>query len=117
MELDRFLSGAGKEARKSDRKQKHGAIVLRRNKPIAYGHNKTKTHPRVDKYGHYCIHAECDALMKEASGDTLLVVRIMKNGTFSCSKPCARCLEFIKDYGIKKVFYTDWCGSIQELVF
>lgn len=48
-------------------------------------------------------------------GDTLIVTRISKKGEYSCSKPCEKCLRAAKDYGIKKIYYTDWDASIQEI--
>ena len=92
-----------------------GAIVLHRGKIVSRGHNKLKSHPTLSKLGYYGIHAECDALMRSHCGDTLIVVRILKNGRLACSKPCEKCLKFISSYGIKRVLYIDWNESVQEM--
>jgi deoxycytidylate deaminase len=60
-------------------------------------------------------HAECDALMRASKGDVLIVVRLHKSGKLSCSKPCKRCLKMAKEFGIKRIFFTDWDSSIQEI--
>lgn len=103
---------AKKEAEKSTFRFRLGAIVLHKNKVVAKGYNKIKTHPKLD---HYTIHAECDALLKAAKGDTLVVVRILRNGEFACSKPCEKCLKYIKKFGIKKIYYLDWDSDLQEM--
>jgi deoxycytidylate deaminase len=36
----------------------------------------------------------------------------MKDGTLGMAKPCKICLNKIKEYGIKKVFYTNENGEI-----
>lgn len=60
-------------------------------------------------------HAECDAMLRASTGDVLVVVRIHKNGKLSCSKPCEKCLKVAKEFGIKKIIYTDWDSSVCEM--
>lgn len=60
-------------------------------------------------------HAECDALMKSERGDVLVVIRINRAGELSCAKPCDRCQTVAKEFGIKKILFTDWSGIIQEM--
>lgn len=70
------------------------------------------------KYGYFSVHAECHAMMDAATkggGNILVVVRISKNGQYSCSKPCEKCIQAAKDYKIKKIYYTDWDASIKEI--
>jgi deoxycytidylate deaminase len=118
--MQNFIGIARQEAKKSSYTFRLGAVVLRKGKIVGKGYNKVKTHPRLFKeYGYFSIHAECDALLKAASngnGDTIIVVRIIKNGKYSCSKPCEKCLAFIKEYGIKKIIYSDWDGLIKEMM-
>ena len=113
--MQRFVDIAAQQAAKSTFRQRLGTVVLDGREITGRGHNKVKTHPRLVQYGHYAIHAECDALLRAASGDTLVVVRVSKRGKLVCSKPCAKCMKFIKAYGIKTVYYIDWDGSTQEL--
>jgi hypothetical protein len=53
--------------------------------------------------------------MRADKGDALVVVRILKDGSFTCSKPCDKCIKYIKDQGIKTVYYTDWDGQVKEI--
>jgi len=93
-----------------------GAVVLWNGKVVGKGFNKKESHAWLKrKYGHYSKHAECVSLMRASKGDTLIVVRILKNGEFSCSKPCEKCMKFIRDYGIKKVYYIDWDLELKEI--
>lgn len=94
-----------------------GSIVLNKRKTISKGHNTTKTHARMAKeYGYIGgIHAEAKALMNNSDGDTLVVVRIKKDGSFSCSKPCNRCLQYAIDSGIRRIIFTNWSGQPEEM--
>jgi deoxycytidylate deaminase len=84
---------------------------------MSKGFNQKKTNPSLVKYGYYdgIAHAECYSLLKASKGDTLIVVRILKNNSISCSKPCKRCIKFCKDFGIKKILYIDWEENMREL--
>jgi len=91
---------------------------LRQQKTIGKGWNKLEIHGGLKKkYGYFSIHAECDCILNAAKsqGDTLIVVRILKNGELSCSKPCEKCIKFAKDYGIKKIYYIDWNKKIRKM--
>ena len=85
-----------------------------KGKPISRGHNSAKTHAGLlRKYGHVTHHAETSCLMGVQKADTILVVRVRrKDGQLSCSKPCDKCQKFLRDKGIKKVYYSTWEGSI-----
>lgn len=91
--------------------------MLDKKRITGRGHNRLKTHPKLyNEYGYYSQHAEVVAVMKaRGEGDTLVVVRIAKNGSLTCSMPCRKCMEFMKDHGIKTVFYSDWNGEIKEM--
>jgi len=106
------------EALKSDFPNfKIGSAVLHGRKVIAKGYNKRKTNPSLVKFGFYggVIHAEAASILKAANGDTLVVIRILKNGNLSCSKPCIHCLAYAKNFGIKTIVYSDWNSNLREL--
>ena len=42
----------------------------------------------------------------------LIVIRIGADGNLCLSKPCLSCLEKIRKYGIKKIYYSDANGDI-----
>lgn len=58
------------------------------------------------------VHAEIACLTKikyldiDFSKVTLFVYREHKNGKRAVAKPCPACTKFIKDMGIRDVFYT-----------
>lgn len=97
------------------------ALLFRGKTLIRVGINRKKTHPiarRVVKDGfeEFTLHAEMDALIASEPGDTLYVLRVLKDGTtLANAKPCKWCRKVIKDKGIDKVFYTDSEGKFRRL--
>jgi deoxycytidylate deaminase len=85
---------------------------MRHKKVVSKGFNKLKTHPKIDGF----IHAEQDAILNAREKcDELIVVRVSKSGKLRCSKPCNKCVEFLRAHGIEKVYYIDWDGEIQAM--
>jgi deoxycytidylate deaminase len=114
--MKNYVKIAIQEASKSTYGHKLGAVVLRKNRIVGKGFNKLKTNRMLrEQYGYYSIHSECAAILDGARGDTLVVVRLMKNGSLSCSKPCEKCVVFAKDFGIKTIIYTDWDSSFKKM--
>jgi deoxycytidylate deaminase len=114
--MKKYLKTAIEQAKKSTYGYQLGAVVLKKNKIVGKGFNKLKTHRMLkERYGYYSIHSECAAILDGARGDTLVVVRIMKSGKLSCAKPCEKCVAFAKDFGIKKIIYSDWDASLQTI--
>ena len=82
---------------------------------MSKGFNSLKTDPKLRRRGYFSIHAEISALLRAVKGDTLIVVRVMRKGErYSCSYPCEKCLQYIREYGIRKVIYTGWNGEVKE---
>jgi deoxycytidylate deaminase len=83
---------------------RHGAILVKNNKIIAYGRNRDTFRQRR------CIHAEEDAirgcLRKDCIGATMYVVRVKKDLTLGLSRPCHRCSTMITKARIEQVFYS-----------
>jgi cytidine deaminase len=98
------------------------AILKRKRKIIKIGANLTKTHPRFSrvytsgKKGHF-LHAEMNVLRFSKPGDEITVLRFNADGDLRMAKPCEHCQRFMKEFGIKKVTYSDWDGQMQELEF
>ncbi len=116
--LRRLLYLAAKEAEKSNfYRSRLGAIVLSKGKIISRGHNSHKAHGRLtSRYGFKGgKHAETSAMLKACVGDTLIVARLLRNEDLGCSKPCEKCLAMAKDFGIKKIIFSDHDGSAKEL--
>ena len=113
--MHNLVNMAIEQAKMSTYLYRHGAVVANKGRMLSCGYNKLKTNPKMYKqYGYWSVHAECAVLMRASAGDTLVVVRIKKNGSLTCSKPCEKCLRFAKDFGIKTVVYSDWDGSIKR---
>lgn len=109
---------ATKEAKKSNfYRSRLGALVLKKGKIISRGNNSHRGHGRLTlKYGFKGgVHAETAAMLKACAGDTLIVARILRSEEPGCSKPCEKCIAMAKDFGIKKIIFSDIDGSIKEM--
>jgi tRNA(Arg) A34 adenosine deaminase TadA len=118
--LKSFVDVAVEAAKKSTMLQRHGCVIMYKNKNIATGTNTI-----VDTCS-FSIHAEVDAINKakkiltktELKNSKLIVVRIGQesmNHPLKYSKPCPSCMKCIENIGIKQIFYTtnferDMCG-------
>lgn len=80
--------------------QRIAAFALRKNRVVAIGINSyIKTHPRqhllarlAGQHRREYLHAEISALIRAPrDADTLVVVRIDKQGNFACAAPCPVC--------------------------
>lgn len=89
-----------------------GAVLCRNAKPVSVGRNRpTKTSARFTRYGVFrTIHAEVDACMGidrgHTIGATMYVYRESRNGTLAKSRPCSSCQGYLRDLGVREVFYT-----------
>lgn len=45
----------------------------------------------------------------------ILVIRISKNGKLGNSKPCKNCTKYLYEKGVRKVFYSNFFGEIEEV--
>ncbi len=93
---------------------RHGCVVLRNGKVISTGFN----YPRlriINKTRLSCsTHAEMSAILslKNKKANSILVIRINKDGQLCDSKPCQYCFNFIENSGIKKIYYSNEYGNI-----
>jgi len=107
-----FLCEAAKIAEKSNMLQKHGAIIVYKNKIIADGYNYICDYMN----NNYSIHAEIAAISKIFYNKKILeecdiyVVRIATSSIFDkClknSQPCISCSKFIKKYNLRNIYYS-----------
>lgn len=111
------MSLAIETAHKSEHsKWKLGSVVWRGGSVISTGFNRVRNDPSVvedEKYFMCTVHAEVDALRNAGSTDgaKLFVARVRRSGGIGLAKPCARCMDTIREHGIKRVYYTDDCGE------
>lgn len=127
-----YFSAAKAMATLSDHKQQLGCVVVDGHKIISSGHNsRTKNHTMqaaIDKkffQRDNCkgpVHAELDALLPlikrkyNLTNATLYVYRQNALGMPAMARPCARCMNLIKTYGIKKMKYTTPEGYATEKI-
>lgn len=105
-----FLCKAAEIAKHSNMNQKHGAIVVYKNKIIASGFNYICDYMN----NNYSIHAEVSAISQMFHNKKLLelcdiyVVRIAPafNNCLKNSKPCRNCTNFIKKYNLRNIYYS-----------
>lgn len=128
-----YFDLARKMARISSfKKGRVGCVVVYRKSILAMGYSAEKTHPMQEKYNKYRfsnglakIHAEIMALnqIKYSNIDFSKVkvynyrIRLADGADeIGMSRPCSSCMQFIKDLGIKKVFYTTNGGYCYEYI-
>lgn len=98
--INNLLDKASVLCLKSTMNQRHAALLLNKKNII------------IGSYNAYPRHAEHVIIDKIKSKGltsrklTILVVRLMKNGMYSNSRPCNHCIMRMKSAGIARVIYT-----------
>ncbi len=97
-----------------------GAILLEKGRVVAAKTNSYKTHPLLAKYSEWPFqHAESACIIHRGIDNcdesTMIVARVNKKNKLTMAKPCECCYEFIKDAGIRSVFYSNWDGNFECL--
>ena len=107
-----------------DRRTRHFAFILNKNKILAIGKNSQKTHPILqnNKYGYGSwskLHAETSAVIKSGevdhSNNKLLTFRFDKSNNINIGKPCKYCQRLLKDSNFKEVIYSTNNGKFLSL--
>ena len=107
-----------------------GAIIVYKKEILSAGVNIKKSHPMQKKYNsfrfdcpqeyHHYLHAEMRAIINSDKenlvGASIYVFREDNRGKLAPCRPCPACMEVIKKYGIKKIFYTTENGYCEELI-
>lgn len=109
-----------------------GCAVYYKGNIIAKGFNSNKTSPVQERYNVYRYrnegdryypaknHAEISTLKKIRNLDIdfskvrVYTYRELKDGKIANSRPCPSCLAFIKQLGIKQIYYTTNDGYAKE---
>lgn len=97
-----LIEKASKISQKSSMNQKHGALLLNKKNIIIGTYNT---------FPHHAEHAIINKIKLLNNGRSsrkliILVVRILKNGNYSNSRPCNHCINRMKLAGISRVIYT-----------
>lgn len=61
------------------------------------------------------VHAECRLAAKLDRGADVLVIRVRRDGTIGCAKPCPECRTRLLRARVAKLFYSDKDGDICRL--
>lgn len=110
--LEALFKLARKTASQSTHRYKMSAVLFRKNLVIASGCNSVKSHPiGKDVFRHYTLHAELAALLQvrhtiDVKGLDIFVYRQRHDGSFGLALPCACCTILLKQYGIRRIYYT-----------
>jgi len=99
------------------RSHRVGAALFHKNKLIRMGWNRKKSHPLCPT--EHSQHAEfnlCVGLDKLVLSPRciLYVARLTRTGDVGIAKPCEACQDFIRSVGIKRIFYTNQNGQLEE---
>jgi deoxycytidylate deaminase len=95
---------------------------VRKNKIVKIGLNKNRTHPEISRHpyheGYVGLHAELDCILKtdreNLSDCEIVVLRIDKNSKLNNSKPCAGCASLLRQFNLKKIYYSTSDGKIES---
>jgi deoxycytidylate deaminase len=100
------------------RHSRHAACVVHRDRMLAIGTAKYKTHPIMTRFAtnpeQVYLHAEMDAIVRCINRhgvdvlphSDLYVLRLTKGGAVSLSRPCEVCQRAINAFGIKQVHWS-----------
>lgn len=84
-----------------------GAVLVVNGHPISVGYNQGKTHPDGRFKG---LHAEISALKTSGKfsikGCSIFVYRKKRNGEIGSARPCSHCMERLKSFGVKLIYYS-----------
>lgn len=129
----RYFEMAKKASEFSDFQMHHlGCVVVYKNYILSIGFNTNRTHPIQMQYNRYRnfnnpenvkhkLHAEIAGLLKIRDLDIdwskveIYIYRENKNGKPALAYPCVGCINYIRELGIKKLYYTgdgEYCHTI-----
>jgi deoxycytidylate deaminase len=99
-----------------------GACLMAGSRLLSIGTNKWSTHPASDNNDVFCrsLHAEHCALVRRQHYDvlsrmTLYVARRREDGTLGNSRPCNNCIRLCVLAGVRRVYFYNSNGKIEEV--
>lgn len=125
------MSFALRIANDSENSHKHGAVLVKSGRVLAFAPNIFKNSPNLfeviypddierrmrDIRDHCSVHAEARVVKMvgdDARGSTVYVARVNKHGAPLLSKPCSECQKTLAEAGVKAVIYTDYYEGFSE---
>tara|TARA_R110002126_G_C10490983_1_gene504943 strand:+ start:166366 stop:166755 length:390 start_codon:yes stop_codon:yes gene_type:complete len=93
------------------------ALVVNKNYVLGIGYNQPKTHPMSAGTPRDHLHAEMHALLRceSSNGADMIVVRSKPSGKPGLAKPCEVCERILRQFGIRRVFYTVNCETPDDI--
>ena len=137
MRCEKMMDLAYKVSFLADRNSsfKLGCVAAKGSRPIAFGANIEKSHPRDPKRNYdinpslnrqkrrymcaevnTAIHLISLTGSDDLSAYTFYVIRRKADGSRGIAKPCKFCENFLFHLNVKEVFYTDENGEIKKLI-
>lgn len=114
--------------RKKGLRASHVAFLVKKNRIVKIGWNKAKTNPNSKKYPYIGqtgekievnTHAELDVILKSGqnnlSDHEIIVLRVDGEGKLNNSKPCNGCHHLLKQVSIKKIYYSNSKGEVNNI--
>lgn len=119
----KYIKVADNASKNSDfKRQRLGSVMVYRGKPLVSACNSSKTSPMQKEYNKLrfyadckcngSIHSEMACLLKtkyleiDWSKVRIVVSRKTEDGKYGMARPCAACMQALKDRGIKHIYYT-----------
>ena len=123
MQLSGLFRKLAAAARSSDHRvfKMSAAVVIGNQVYIGTNRCGDYTHPR-SPHPYHAIHCEYAAVKKAiANGQdvrkaTVYVLRLTRHGRTGLARPCGLCWSFLKNFGIKTVYYTTKYEVVSERV-
>lgn len=111
-----------------------GCVVAQRGRVLAAGFNSRKSHPQQLRYNRYRefrkgtsplpaqLHAEVATLVQLKNADVdwnkvdVFIYRLRRDRPHGLARPCPACMRYLRDLGVKSVWYTTDDGVCHEIL-
>lgn len=124
--LDKLLKVCYRSRRASQGKFHHWSFICDGNKIVSMGTNNVKkTHPRALLSGYQWgfPHSELSAILnfpyppRELIHFSLYNLRLNRNNKVALSRPCYNCQKIIIAFGLRRCYYSNERGLLEELIY
>ena len=95
-------------ASKSNHKQHHHVVIVERGGAVvAVGYNHDETHAEVAALG--------KVWPNKRKGLRIWSFRLRRDGQLGMAKPCKKCQQFLRENGVKVVYYSGPDGKMERM--
>jgi len=115
MKSDHFIKLAVNTAFRSKSKFRLGAVLVKKGKVLSFDYNRmNRSHPVQQKFSKtpftIGLHAEIACCLgvglRDLENSSVYVARVLRNGESALARPCQGCERFLRNVGVREVFYT-----------